>query len=102
MASAVEESCSLGSLLIVLVWSASFPQVQGSLRYRSSLNLTPGFFPLQFVGFFLFFLQHMEVPRLGVESELQLLAYTTAMATPEPSCICDLCRILNPLREVRN
>ena len=25
-------------------------------------------------------LQHMEVPRLGVESELQLPAYTTAMA----------------------
>ena len=23
-------------------------------------------------------LQHMEVPRLGIESELQLLAYTTA------------------------
>ena len=25
--------------------------------------------------------RHMEVPRLGVESELQLLAYATAMAT---------------------
>ena len=30
-------------------------------------------------------LQHMEVPRLEVESELQLLAYTTAMATRDPS-----------------
>ena len=36
--------------------------------------------------FFLFFAflglrsQHMEVPRLGVELELQLLAYTTAAA----------------------
>ena len=30
----------------------------------------------------------MEVPRLGVELELQLPAYTTA--TPDPSCICDL------------
>ena len=29
--------------------------------------------------------QHMEVPRLGVESELQLPAYTTATATPDPS-----------------
>ena len=27
----------------------------------------------------------MEVPRLGAESELQLLAYTTAMATADPS-----------------
>ena len=28
--------------------------------------------------------RHMEVPRLGVEPELQLLAYTTATATPYP------------------
>ena len=47
----------------------------------------------------------MEVPRLGVESELQLQAYTTATATPDPSRICNLCRslwqpgTLNPLRE---
>ena len=27
---------------------------------------------------------HMEGPRLGVESELQLLAYTTATATMDP------------------
>ena len=35
-------------------------------------------------------LQHMEVPRLGVESELALLAYATATAMPDPSHICDL------------
>ena len=28
--------------------------------------------------------RHMEIPRLGVESELQMLAYTTATATPDP------------------
>ena len=33
-------------------------------------------------------LWHMEVPRLGVESELQLLAYTIATATWDQSCIC--------------
>ena len=33
---------------------------------------------------------HMQVPRLGVESELQLQAYTTAMAMPDPSHIYDL------------
>ena len=42
--------------------------------------------------FFLFFLGphlwHMEVTRLGVKSELQLLAYTTATAMPDPSHIC--------------
>ena len=46
---------------------------------------------------------HMEVPRLGAELKLQLLAYTTVMATWDPSCVCDLHhslwqhRILNPL-----
>ena len=47
----------------------------------------------------------MEVPRLGVESELQLPAYTTATAMQDPSSICDLhCsswqhQMLNPLSE---
>ena len=50
----------------------------------------------------------MEVPRLGVELELQMLAYTTATATWDPSHVCDLyhssqqCRILNPLSEARD
>ena len=30
----------------------------------------------------------MEVPRLGVKSELQPLAYATATAKPDPSCVC--------------
>ena len=33
---------------------------------------------------------HVEVLRLGVESELQLLACTTVTATPDSSCICNL------------
>ena len=44
------------------------------------------------VYFFIFFLgphlQDMEVPGLGVESELQLLAYTTATATRDLSHMC--------------
>ena len=32
----------------------------------------------------------METSRLGVELELQLLVYTTAMATQDPSHICNL------------
>ena len=49
----------------------------------------------------------MAVPRLGVESELQLPTYTTATATRDPSCICDLHHsswqhwILQPLSEGR-
>ena len=48
-------------------------------------------------------LQHMEVPRLGVEQEPQLPAYATAMAMPDPSWVCHLYYsswqhwILNPL-----
>ena len=51
-------------------------------------------------------LQHMRVPRLGSELELQLPAYATAMG--HMSHVCDLqhCswqhRILNPLSEARN
>ena len=50
----------------------------------------------------------MEVSRLGVKLELQLRAYSTATATPDPSRICDLYlsswqrQILNPLSEVRD
>ena len=49
-------------------------------------------------------LQHMEVPGLGAELELQLLADTTAAAMWNPSPVCDLqqCRILNPLSETRD
>ena len=73
-----------------------------------------GHFNIQilFYSYFLIFLgpqvQHMEVPRLGVESELQLLAYATATAMQDPSHVCDLYHssqqhwILNPLREARD
>jgi len=70
-----------------------------------------------FFFFFFFFVfclflglhpRHMEVPRLGVESELLLPAYTTATAMPDPSRIFDLHHssqqhlILNPLSEARD
>ena len=48
-------------------------------------------------------LRHMEVPRLGVESELHLRAYARATATQDPSHVCSLhhssqqCWILNQL-----
>ena len=51
---------------------------------------------------------HMKVPRVGVELELQTLAYTTATAAPDLSCLCNLhhssqqCWILNPLSEARD
>ena len=69
-------------------------------------------FQILFFFFFSFFLSfrglhlwHMEVPRLEVKLEL---AYTTATATQDLSCIFDLhhkswqCRILNPLSKARD
>ena len=59
------------------------------------------------VGFLGLHLWHMEVPRLGVKSELQLPAYATATATRDPSHIFDPHHssqqswILNPLNEAR-
>ena len=53
-------------------------------------------------------LQHLEVPRPGVESELQLLAYTTVTAMQDLSHVCDLHHssrqhwILNLLSEARD
>jgi len=50
----------------------------------------------------------MEVPRLGVELELQLLAYTRATAMPDLSLTFGLChslwqhQTLNPLSEARD
>ena len=50
----------------------------------------------------------MEVPRLWVKLELQMLAYTSASATPHLSHICDLhhcsqqLQILNPLSKARD
>ena len=49
----------------------------------------------------------MEVPRLGVELELPLPAYTTAIATGDPNHVRDLhrssrqCWILNPQSRAR-
>ena len=70
-------------------------------------------FAMFFLSSVLFFsflglhLCHMEVPRLRVESELSLLAYTTATAIRDLSRICNLHHSswqrqnLNPLREAR-
>ena len=67
---------------------------------------------LKIVCLFYFWGPHlwqMEVPGLGVESELQQLTYTTATATASPdlSCVCNLHnsswqhRILNLLNKAR-
>ena len=60
--------------------------MEGSLS-RSTLRQKEVLKGLYFCNFFVFLglhPRHMEVPRLGLKSELQLLAYTTATATPDP------------------
>ena len=79
-----------------------------SLSFSFSLSLFFVFFVCLFVCFCSLgpYLRHIEVPRLGIESELQLLVYTTATATQDPSH--DLhhssrqCRILNPFSKARD
>ena len=72
------------------------------------MGVFSAFFSVLFLFLFVFcfigtHLRHMEVPRLGVQSELQLLAYTRATETSDLSRVCDLRhisrphRILNPL-----
>ena len=90
--------------------------------FSTTSNFLPSFLPSllpsfpssllpSFLSFFSLgpYLQHMEVPRLGVELELlQLLVYATTTAMQGPSRICHLqhsswqYQILNPLSEPRD
>ena len=63
---------------------------------------------IEFFFFFRVTLTAYGFPRLGVESELPLLACASATTTLDLSCICNLrhslqqCWILNLLREARD
>ena len=81
------------------------------LKTHKSLNYH--FITIDTLNRFFFFilgphLQHMEVTKVGVNSELQLPASATATAIPDPSHLCNLhhslwqCWILNPLSEARD
>ena len=86
------------------------PRSQGHHEHRTAVKCWAWggvsiFFFLLFLGPNLW---HMEFPRLGVQSETQLPAYTTATATPNQSHVCHLhrsprqCWILNLLSEARD
>ena len=66
------------------------------------------FFLFVFLPFLGLLPQHMEVPRLGVFSELQPPAFARAAVTRDPSHVCDLHhsswqrQILNPLSKARD
>jgi len=88
----VFECLAWSESMIAPFWTNPFPSLKTS---------SPIFF---FLGPHL---QRMEIPRLGIESVLQLPIYTTATATRDLSPICDLhwslqqCQILSLLSEAR-
>ena len=89
-------TCVVGDVLLNLPLSRAFVFLVVSFFFF--------FFFLAFLGPHLW---HMEVPGPGIQSELQLPAYTTATALPDLSHICDLHysswqhQTLNPLSEAR-
>ena len=87
----------------------------GGVAYKCIFrNASKGLYYFYFIFYSYFFcflgllLQHVEVSRLGVQSELQLSAYTTAIAVWDLSRVCNLhyssrqCQIFNPLSEARD
>jgi len=123
-------SCMYGFFLPIRLNNTEMYHFLGKKRSHLSISLLffflflsfffsfslPFFFSFSlsfFLSFILSLLPHlkhtnMEVPGLGVKSELQLLAYTTATAMPDPSQVCDLhCSlkqlwILNLVSEARD
>ena len=88
----------LGSLQSIFQGNLNMSKKSVCLSFSLSLSF---FLSFPFLGLH----PHMEVPRLGVKSELQLLAYSTATATWDSSHIWDphhssqQCRIPKPLSE---
>ena len=63
----------------------------GALRESLEVRASKSFFLFCFfVSFLGPHLLHMEVPKVEVKSELRLPAYTTAIAVPDPSKVCNL------------
>ena len=89
------------SLKFVEIWTK---HLRPSLLWNHLVTILFFFFFFSFWGLHS---QHMKVPRLVVQSELQLLAYTTATTTQDLRNVCNLhhslgqCQILNPLSEAR-
>ena len=91
--------------------TSSFPDTELNYYFFNFLKFYLFYYYYYYYYYFCFLgpnLRHVEVPRLGVESELQLLAYTTAIVMCDPSRVCDLyhssrqCQIFNPLSKGRD
>ena len=99
--------CTYTYVCVCVCVSTEFAVQQKLTQHCKSTTVQFFFFSFLFFVFLGSHLQHMEVPRLGTESELQLLAYTTNTAIPDPSHICNLLhslqqhQILNPMSKAR-
>ena len=69
-----------------MLWGCPLPQKKDRQKEKCFAK-QKSFAKFIFLGLLL---QHMEVPRLEMESELQLPVSTTATATPDPSSIQNL------------
>ena len=114
---ACSSRCHLSRRSRARSWTRSIPSLQTSSPARKHpiswqimvLKDDPAFSFLFLLYFFLWpHLQHREGPRLRIELKLQLLAYSTVKAPPDPRRTCDLhrslwqCQMLNPLTEARD
>ena len=77
--------CTLDKIVDTIILALSIYKVY-KIDFHLQIYLKKNFFYL-FLGPHPW---HMEVPRIGVKSEPQLPAYTTATAMWNLSCICDL------------
>ena len=68
----------------MLLYINFFFKTNSHLSQTHSKKIYIFFTPLPVFWFFGLHLQHIEVPRLGIELDQQLLAYVTATATPDP------------------
>ena len=79
-------------------WQFSVLLNMETVNLHIPIQLLCGFY---FYFYFLLF-RAVGIPRLWVQSELQLLAYATATAQPQPQPQPQQCWILNPLSEARD
>ena len=95
-------------LVVGLLQSFGFSCYLYPMTLKFVFDCLQGILTYIFIFFLGLHLRHMQVPRLGVELELQLPVYTMATATWDLNCICDLCcslqqcRILKTLSEARD
>ena len=67
------------------IYATTWIDPENIMLSEISLTLKDKYYKYIYICFLRLHLKPMEVPRLGVELKPQLLAYTTATATPDPS-----------------